>query len=99
EISNAVDSNVRGVGSTRNVEMVAALGADRVLDYKNVDFTTRPERYDLIVDTVVNGGLREVERVLEPAAKVVIVGGQNTDPWIGPLAGPLKAMAYGPFSD
>jgi len=98
QIAKAMGANVTGVCSTRNVEMVAAIGADRVLDYKNVDFTTREERYDLIIDTVGNRGLRELERVLEPAARVVIVGGP-AGAWMGPLASPLKAMAYGPFSD
>ena len=34
QIAKAMGANVTGVCSTRNVEMVAALGADRVLDYK-----------------------------------------------------------------
>jgi len=99
QIAKAMGANVTGVCSTRNVDMVASIGADRVLDYKNVDFTTREERYDLIVDMVGNHGLRELERVLEPAAKVVIVGGQSTDPWLGPMSDAIKAMAYDPFSD
>jgi len=99
QIAKAMGANVTGVCSTRNVDMVASIGADRVLDYKNVDFTTRAERYDLIIDTVGNHGLRELEKVLDPAGKVIIVGTTSTGPWIGPLAAPLKAMAYGPFSD
>jgi NADPH:quinone reductase-like Zn-dependent oxidoreductase len=99
QIAKAMGANVTGVCGTRNVDMVASIGADHVLDYKNVDFVTRPERYDLIVDTVGNHGLRELERVLDPAGKVIIVGTTSTDPWLGPLAAPLKAMAYGPFSD
>ena len=99
QIAKAMGAHVTGVCSTRNVEMVAALGADRVLDYTNVDFVARPERYDLIIDTVGNRELRELERVLEPAGTAVIVGGQNTGPWVGPLAVPIKILAYRPFSD
>ena len=98
QIAKAMGAHVTGVCSTRNVEMVASIGADRVLDYKNVDFTTREERYDLIIDTVGNRGLRELERVLEPAARVVIIGGP-AGAWIGPLAVPIKVVVYGPFSD
>ena len=41
QIAKVMGAEVTGVCSTRNVDMVAALGADRVLDYKNVDFVTR----------------------------------------------------------
>ncbi len=99
QIGRAMGAEVTGVCSTRNVDMVASLGADRVLDYRNVDFTAGDERYDLIVDTVGNRSLREVLQVLEPQGIYVIVGAPSHDRWLGPLTKLLAAKTYGLFVD
>jgi NADPH2:quinone reductase len=54
QIAKARDANVTGVCSTSNVEMVKNLGADDVIDYKEIDFTSTNETYNLIFDTVGN---------------------------------------------
>jgi NADPH:quinone reductase-like Zn-dependent oxidoreductase len=99
QIAKAMGAEVTAVCSTRNVSMVASLGADRVLDYTAVDYTAGDARYDLIVDAVGNRNLRDMEKVLAPGGIAVMVGGTGRDPWIGPLTVPIKIMAYGPFTD
>lgn len=99
QIAKAMGAEVTGVCSTRNVSLVASLGADRVLDYTSVDFTAGDERYDLIVDTVGNRDLRDLEKVLSPGGIAVIVGGQGRDPWIGALSVPTRILAYKAFAD
>jgi len=99
QIAKAMGAEVTGVCSTRNVSLVASLGADRVLDYTSVDFTRDAARYDLVIDTVGNRDLRDIQRVLADGGIAVVVGGANRDPWLGALSVPLKISTWGHFAD
>jgi NADPH:quinone reductase-like Zn-dependent oxidoreductase len=79
QIAKALGAEVTGVCSTRNIEMVASIGADHVIDYTQQDFTRNGQRYDLIVDTVANRTSWECRRVLAPKGILVGVGGGPSD--------------------
>jgi NADPH:quinone reductase-like Zn-dependent oxidoreductase len=98
QIAKHFGAEVTGVCSTRNVELVRSLGADRVVDYTQEDFAQGPERYDLILDNVGNRSIAELRRVLQPKGTLVIVGGQKGD-WIGPMMGVIKASIVARFVD
>ena len=97
QIAKSFGADVTGVCSTRNLDVVRSIGADRVIDYTQEDFTKGTQRYDLILDCVGNHSFSARRRVLNHNGICVMVGGPNEGRWIGPLAGPLKALALSRF--
>jgi len=74
QIAKCFRAEVTGVCSTRNVDMVRSIGADRVIDYTQQDFTQSGESWDLIFDLVANHSLSAVRRVLNPKGRYVGAG-------------------------
>ena len=96
QIAKAIGAEVTGVCSTRNVELVRSLGADKVIDYKKEDYTQGEQRWDVIIDNVGNHSLLANRRVLTADGIYVMVGGP-AGKWFGPLLRPLAGMLINPF--
>jgi len=96
QIAKSFAADVTGVCSTRNVDMVRSLGADRVIDYTQEDFTKSGQRYDLFFDSVGNHSLLACRRVLNPKGIYIVVGGPDGR-WLGPLARSITALVLSPF--
>ena len=77
QIARAFGADVTAVCSTRNLEMAQSVGATRVVDYTNEDFTRGDGRYDVLVDIVGTRRWSEYRRVLQPNARFVSVGARK----------------------
>jgi len=95
QIAKSLGAEVTGVCSTRNVEMVRSLGADRVIDYTQEDFTRGGQQYDLLLDNVGNRTLSAFRRVLAPRGRCVMAGAPK-ELW-AVLVRVCKAHAWSPF--
>lgn len=96
QIAKMFGADVTGVCSTKNVGMVRSIGADRVIDYTQEDFTNTGERYDLILDCYATHSLTEYRRTLNPKGIYVGVGGP-VGSMSGLLAELLKQLIFSMF--
>src|SRR5438552_17637182 len=74
QIAKSFGTEVTGVCSTRNVDLVRSIGADHVIDYTKEDFTRSEQRYDLIYDLVGNHSFSERRRILNQNGICVMAG-------------------------
>ncbi len=96
QIAKSFGANVTGVCSTRNVDMVRSIGADRVIDYTKEDFTQTGQRYDVMLDLVGSRSLSDCRRTITPRGTYVLVGVRDLGRWFG-LARQTKALLLSPF--
>jgi len=66
---------VTGVCSAANAQLVRSLGADRVVDYAQEDFTQTREAYDIILDAVGNCSFGRCKPVLAPGGRLLLAVG------------------------
>jgi NADPH:quinone reductase-like Zn-dependent oxidoreductase len=97
QIAKSFGTDVTGVCRTRNVDMVRSIGANRVIDYTQEDFTKGEQRYDLLFDNVGNHSLSACRRVLNPKGILVMVGAPNDVRVIDLLARLIGALVLSWF--
>ncbi|GAA2623482.1 NAD(P)-dependent alcohol dehydrogenase [Actinomadura fulvescens] len=99
QLAKALQAEVTGVCSTRNLELVRSLGADDAVDYTREDFTERKGRYDLLLDIVGDRPLARLRRPLTSHGTLVIVGGiaSPRGGFLGPAAQMLRGALASPF--
>ncbi|BAY74284.1 alcohol dehydrogenase zinc-binding domain-containing protein [Nostoc linckia NIES-25] len=66
QIAKALGAVVAGVSSSKNLDLVKSLGADRAIDYTRQDFTDDTTQYDIIFDAVGKRSLSQTKKVLKP---------------------------------
>jgi NADPH:quinone reductase-like Zn-dependent oxidoreductase len=97
QIAAAAGARVTGVCSTAKTDLVAALGAERVIDYTRDDFADGTRRYDVVLDIGGMSSVSRLRRALAPAGTLVIVGGEGGRRWSPGMGRQLWAAALSPF--
>jgi NADPH:quinone reductase-like Zn-dependent oxidoreductase len=93
QIAKYFGAEVTGVCSTRNVELVRSIGADKVIDYTKEDFTKTTQKFDLIIDNVANRSVVNLKRALSDNGICVMVGYSSMSLMIqNTFLGPLVSM-------
>jgi NADPH:quinone reductase-like Zn-dependent oxidoreductase len=90
QLAKALGARVTATTSASKAELVASLGADRVLDYA-LDDIAAAGPFDLVIDVAAKPSLAELSRAMTSAGTLVVVGPDEGD-WIGALRRPLGAM-------
>lgn len=52
QFTKQFDAQITAVCSTKNMDLIQSLGADKVIDFTKEDFTRNTEKYDFILDAV-----------------------------------------------
>lgn len=94
QVAKLLGAHVTATASGEGLALVRELGADRVLDYREVDVTGEPERYDVIFELSGRLSFAKARAILEP-------GGRFVDPTPTPksilgsvLANPFRSQKH-----
>jgi NADPH:quinone reductase-like Zn-dependent oxidoreductase len=77
QIAKAFGADVTAVCSTKKMDMVRSLGADRIIDYTQTDVTQTGQHYDLILDAAAYRSVFDYLPVLTSEGTYVLVGGST----------------------
>ena len=67
QLARYFGADITAVCNTKNLELVKSLGADRVIDYTQEDFTRNGQTYHVIFDAVGKHSFRRCRGSLEPS--------------------------------
>ncbi len=69
QLAKHFGTDVTAVCSTKNLDLMGSLGADRAIDYTKEDFTRNGERYDVILDAVGKHSFKRCKESLKAGGK------------------------------
>ncbi len=84
-----------GVCSTRNLDLVRAMGADELIDRTVDDWNAMDRTWDVILQVTGNVGYRRARRVLAADGRYVMAGINADGRILGPMLPFLRLMARG----
>jgi NADPH:quinone reductase-like Zn-dependent oxidoreductase len=75
QLATHLGATVATTASSANFELVKALGADVLIDYKTEDFETKLHDYDVVLHSQDSKTLDKSLRVLKPGGKLISISG------------------------
>ena len=75
QLARHFEADITAVCSTKNLELMTSLGADRVIDYTQEDFTKNGETYDFIFDAVGKHSFKRCKGSLKPGGRYLATDG------------------------
>lgn len=92
QIAKAFGAEVTAVCSSKKIAAARSSGADKVIDYKQVDVTKAGQLYDVII--AVNGyhWIGDYKKILTTQGTCIIIGGSMKQIFQGLLLGPFMSM-------
>ena len=77
QLATYFGARVTGVCSGKNAELVKSLGTSEVIDYTQHDFIKSKKQFDLVLDLVGNRSVNDLNQILNPRGRCVMVGYTN----------------------
>ena len=75
QLAKHAGAKVTAVDRAEKREALLELGADSFIDYRDTDYTSDADRYDLILDVVASRPLRAYAHALRDGGNLVVIGG------------------------
>jgi NADPH:quinone reductase-like Zn-dependent oxidoreductase len=97
QIAKTLGAEVTGVCSTKNLEMVRSIGANRVIDYTQEDFTSQGRHYGVIFDLVANHSFSQLRRALTRDGIYIGAGVLGIDSMMKVLTDQITTSVRSPF--
>ena len=101
QLAKHLGANVTAVCNTKNVELVQSLGADRVIDYMQEDFTRNGDTYDVIFDAVGKQTFMRCKRSLRPGGIYIGTDGLRNLPlalWTSRIGNKRAALGIAKYT-
>lgn len=97
QVAKILGAEVTGVCSSRNVDAVRALGADRVIDYMRENVAEECGVYDVVLECVGNLPVPVIRHMLQPRGRCVMVGARPDVSVMTILGNIFKLLVVVPF--
>lgn len=95
QIAKHMGLDITAVCSPRNLEQARAQGANKVIDYTREDFTTYPDRYDVVFGVNGNRHIDDYLKMLKPQGSYMMIGGGGKQLFQALVLGPLRSKKGG----
>jgi NADPH:quinone reductase-like Zn-dependent oxidoreductase len=73
QIAKYFGAIVTGICGTANIDLIKSLGADKIIDYMNEDFSTGKDLFDVVFDAVGKITYKKIKPLLKPDGKFISV--------------------------